>query len=350
MEWRSTLPWFLLGSIGLATACAKSPQHPGTTASPAAPDGFSASEQARIADAQSHVALAARTHRLDPALLNGVIWVESRFNPRAESPAGARGLMQLMPATARGLAKQLGERPRPSDPGFNVRAGSLYLAKMIRRYDGDVRLALAAYNAGPGNVDKWHRRGGLPDRSVAYVERVLAARARFVAHAPAKAPDRTESAGPLRPPVPKPVAKRATGPMVVDRPKAPVHTARAPQPAPPTPPAVVAPATPIAPAQAEALDNRLRATVAAREVTSEPVPPAAPQPTVVSDPASSATGSGVPPTPDPHAPTALEPNAPVPTAPNGPPAGDPDALPSLIDLDPAEPGQAPPMTLPGVLE
>ncbi|HEY0134082.1 MAG TPA: transglycosylase SLT domain-containing protein, partial [Nannocystis sp.] len=91
------------------------------------------------------------------------------------------GLMQLMPATARELAGSLGERSRPYDPGFNIRAGSLYLSRMIKRFGGDIKLGLAAYHGGPGHVLKWKKAGkrGVPDGSKKYVEKVLAARELF---------------------------------------------------------------------------------------------------------------------------------------------------------------------------
>jgi hypothetical protein len=116
---------------------------------------------------------------VDRDLINGVIWVESRFNARAKSPAGARGLMQLMPATSRELASQMDRMSRPYDPAFNVDAGALLLSKLLARYDGDETLALAAYNAGPGNVNRWLAQGGLPEMSLGYARKVLEARVRM---------------------------------------------------------------------------------------------------------------------------------------------------------------------------
>ena len=144
-------------------------------------DQFSEDEQARILAVQDIVAKAAAEHQLDPALLNGMIWVESRFDPKAKSPAGARGLMQLMPSTAAYLAKRMGEASaRAYDPEFNVRAGALYLAEMRKKF-GDEQLAVAAYHAGPGNVKKWIESGqAFPEYSDAYVAKVMEARARFV--------------------------------------------------------------------------------------------------------------------------------------------------------------------------
>lgn len=104
----------------------------------------------------------ASNHTLDPALLAAVIYVESRFDPQAESAAGAVGLMQLLPNTAKGIALRTGgERfvvADLRDPEINVRYGSWYLDHLRDRYD-DTRLMLAAYHAGQGNVDRWRADG-----------------------------------------------------------------------------------------------------------------------------------------------------------------------------------------------
>ena len=106
----------------------------------------------------------ARNYDLDPALLAAVIYAESRFDADVESSAGAVGLMQLLPDTAKGIALRTGgDRFVESDlldPEINVRYGSWYLNHLRSRYDGDMRLALAAYHAGQGNVDDWLAQGG----------------------------------------------------------------------------------------------------------------------------------------------------------------------------------------------
>jgi len=111
----------------------------------------------------------ARNYRLDPALLAGVIYQESKFRAHARSSSGAIGLMQLLPDTARGIAVHTGgSRFRVSDlddPEINVRYGSWYLRHLIDKY-GEERTALAAYNAGQSNVDTWRSQG----RGIAFAE------------------------------------------------------------------------------------------------------------------------------------------------------------------------------------
>ena len=120
----------------------------------------------------------ARNYDLPPTLLAAVIYTESKFDASARSDAGAIGLMQLLPDTARGIAIRTGgERfvvDDLLDPEINVRYGSWYLRNLLDRYD-DVRTALAAYHAGQGNVDAWRRDGvGIQfPETRAYVDRVL---------------------------------------------------------------------------------------------------------------------------------------------------------------------------------
>ena len=102
----------------------------------------------------------AANYHLDAALLAAVIEAESKFDPNAHSAAGAIGLMQLTPATAKGIAQYTGGHNfRLSDltnPEINVRYGAWYLRHLLNRY-GNERLALAAYNAGEQNVDSWRK-------------------------------------------------------------------------------------------------------------------------------------------------------------------------------------------------
>jgi soluble lytic murein transglycosylase len=135
------------------------------------------------------VRAAADRHGLDPALVAAVIYVESGFDPAVQSSSGAVGLMQVLPSTADEIAKRTdGYRFTQADlrtPRLNVLYGCYYLRRLLRRYDGSVVCALAAYNAGAGNVDEWRAASdgrlapaGIPFAETrAYVEKVLRARA-----------------------------------------------------------------------------------------------------------------------------------------------------------------------------
>lgn len=92
--------------------------------------------------------------RVDPNLVDAMIRVESAYNPRAVSPKGAMGLMQLIPSTAESLGVE-----NPFDPRQNIRGGVTFLRSLLDRFNGDVKLSLAAYNAGPSRVAE---DGGIP--------------------------------------------------------------------------------------------------------------------------------------------------------------------------------------------
>ena len=123
----------------------------------------------------------------------GIARRESAFNPQARSPVGARGLMQLMPGTAEDVSDRYGfKTPTPEElyqPESNIRLGSRYIREMIDRYSGNRLAAVAAYNAGPGRVDRWLREAprefdlfveSIPYRETRdYVQAVLAYRVIF---------------------------------------------------------------------------------------------------------------------------------------------------------------------------
>lgn len=119
-------------------------------------------------DYTSAITQTAQQYGLDPTLALAVAKQESGLNPDAVSSAGAIGLFQLMPGTAAGLGVD------PNDPQQNIDGGVRYLSQLLNKYGGDVSLALAAYNAGPGNVAKY---GGIPpfQETQNYVSRILAA-------------------------------------------------------------------------------------------------------------------------------------------------------------------------------
>ncbi|MDO9357033.1 MAG: lytic transglycosylase domain-containing protein [Solirubrobacteraceae bacterium] len=160
-------------SSGFASALQSAEAAGGATATPAATKGGAVSGVAYA----SEINAAATKYGLDPALLAGLVKQESGFNPNATSSAGAKGLTQLMPATARSLGVT-----DASDPAQALEGGAKYLRQMLDKFGGDEKLALAAYNAGPGAVTRF---GGIPPyaETKAYVEKVLANRDGFAASA-----------------------------------------------------------------------------------------------------------------------------------------------------------------------
>ena len=124
--------------------------------------------RARAANYSGLIDRAARRVALEPALLRAVIAVESAFNPRAVSRAGAQGLMQLLPRTARRYGVD-----DAFDPEQNVRGGARYLSDLLRRYGENLELALAAYNAGEDAVDRHGRQVPPYPETRAYVPAVL---------------------------------------------------------------------------------------------------------------------------------------------------------------------------------
>jgi soluble lytic murein transglycosylase len=143
---------------------------------------------------QEVVAAEAENYHLDPYLILALVRTESLFDPLAESSAGARGLMQIMPATGREIARKLGAPSEDASsffaPEWNIRMGVYYLWQQYQAYHGQVQFALAAYNAGPGNTNRWLRRlqGVDPDLFVElidfsetrqFIKKVLAAQVRY---------------------------------------------------------------------------------------------------------------------------------------------------------------------------
>lgn len=132
-----------------------------------------------------------RRHHLPPGLLEAVVEVESRTEPHRISPAGAMGPGQLMPSTASLLRVE-----DPFEPAAALDGSARYLADLLGRFRGDVKLAVAAYNAGPGNVDGHVPRNG---ETEFYVEKVLTLYERLRPHPPARAPSASAAKRQARP-------------------------------------------------------------------------------------------------------------------------------------------------------
>lgn len=116
---------------------------------------------------EHYISKAALSHMIDPLLIKAIIRAESNFDPYAVSSKGAKGLMQLMPGTARNMQVR-----NPFDPAQNISGGTRYLRKLLNDYEGNLALSLAAYNAGPGNVAKSGPLPRIPETRE-YVRRVI---------------------------------------------------------------------------------------------------------------------------------------------------------------------------------
>ncbi len=147
----------LEGAIGRGEA-PLNPFGAGSVLTPAGPPG----------DLKGKIETAAREAGIDPKLLDALVAQESSYDPNARSRAGAMGLTQLMPDTAKALGVS-----NPFDPDENLRAGAKYLSSLLKRFD-DPALALAAYNAGPGRVERAGNQIPNISETQAYVQRVLA--------------------------------------------------------------------------------------------------------------------------------------------------------------------------------
>jgi soluble lytic murein transglycosylase-like protein len=138
-------------------------------------------ELARARSVQRIVAKAASEHGVDANLINGIIWVETKFNARARNPSGARGLMQLMPVTSKAMAKRLGRKHAPMDADFSIHAGTKLLAQLSEKYEGDEELALFGYARGIGSVANWRETPGqpMPEGVQSFIRKVRRAQAKF---------------------------------------------------------------------------------------------------------------------------------------------------------------------------
>lgn len=159
-----------------------------TTASEAAPTRESTIAVPWLAEPlaahRAAIAQAAQRHRVDPSLLAIITWVESRGQADARSPAGARGLMQLMPRTAAGIAAERElkghDEARLDDPGYNLDLGAYHFAQLLDEYGGgeldddSIALAAAAYNSGRKSVDAWLAGKPLPEETARYKDIVVA--------------------------------------------------------------------------------------------------------------------------------------------------------------------------------
>ncbi|MBU0478165.1 lytic transglycosylase domain-containing protein [bacterium] len=127
----------------------------------------------------------AQKYNIDPALIMAVIEIESKFNAKAVSKAGATGLMQIMPKTAKSLSRELNIKKYNKDflynPEINIKIGTYYLKKLLQEFNNDIDLSLGAYNGGIGNIKKWQRqKKEIPfEETRTFIKKVKSARIKY---------------------------------------------------------------------------------------------------------------------------------------------------------------------------
>jgi soluble lytic murein transglycosylase-like protein len=166
------------GSPAPAATSDPSLTSPTTAAAPTGATGATSGTPGASTPYAAEIDASAKKYNVDPALLRGLIRQESNFNPNAGSPAGARGLTQLMPGTAAALGVN------PAIPAQAIEGGAKYLRQQLDKFGNDPVKALAAYNAGPGAVQRY---GGVPPfaETQNYVRKVMAYAAEYRKEAPA---------------------------------------------------------------------------------------------------------------------------------------------------------------------
>jgi len=160
------LAFWPLTDLGAAEPPAEAASAPASDSGAAARPTRAAAETTRF---DRIIREQASRHGVRPELVRAMIAVESSYDPRAVSPKGAQGLMQLMPATAAAFRVT-----DPFDPSENIRGGVAYLGRLLRRYDNDETLALAAYNAGPAAVERYGNRVPPYRETTRYIHKVHA--------------------------------------------------------------------------------------------------------------------------------------------------------------------------------
>jgi hypothetical protein len=146
---------------------------------------FTPPEWQRIRNTQRFVQNASRRRTLSASFINGMIWVETGFEARARGRRGPRGMLQLMPRTGRAMARKLNRKYMPESADFSIAAGTEYVMVMYERFDRDLQLALAAYNAGPAVVMAWQEAGSpAPKPRQSYFSRVERAAQAFCERLP----------------------------------------------------------------------------------------------------------------------------------------------------------------------